>query len=112
MVEMTGEDLKTIGITVFGIRHRILKKIRELVHSSNEGEILNDLVIRYLWYTIDHSLLPMGVAKHTQGTQLIELSPDDKEFIDTSELVSGVCNQVGVVMSGYQLDAENDMSAS
>lgn len=54
----------------------------------------------------------MGVAKHTQGTQLIELSPDDKEFIDTSELVSGVCNQVGVVMSGYQLDAENDMSAS
>ena len=40
----------------------------------------------------------MGVAKHTQGTQLIELSPDDKEFIDTSELVGGVCNQMGVVM--------------
>ena len=32
---------------------------------------------------------PVGVAttKPTQGTQLIELSSDDKEFIDTADLV-------------------------
>ena len=38
----------------------------------------------------------MGVAtgKPNQGTQLIELSSDDKEFIDTADLVGVVCKFV------------------
>ena len=34
---MSNDDLQSIGITTFGIRHRILKKIKELLHGSTEG---------------------------------------------------------------------------
>ena len=38
LFEMTGEDLLTIGITQFGVRHRIMKKIRELVQGPSSGK--------------------------------------------------------------------------
>ena len=36
---MNSEDLQSIGITAFGVRHRLLKKIKELLHESGEGNI-------------------------------------------------------------------------
>ena len=38
LLEMTGEDLLSIGITQFGVRHRIVKKIKEVVQGNNNGE--------------------------------------------------------------------------
>ena len=35
---MNGDDLQSIGITAFGVRHRLLKRIRELVQGNNEGK--------------------------------------------------------------------------
>lgn len=71
LVDMTHEDLQSIGITAFGHRHRILKKVKELVH--NGGAQPSE---------------PVGVAsaKHV-GTRLIELSLTDKDFIAVSEEV-------------------------
>ena len=37
LAEMTGDDLQSIGISTFGVRHRILKKIRELMQGSSNG---------------------------------------------------------------------------
>ena len=71
LIEMSHDDLVSVGITAFGHRHKIIKKVRELVHT---GEV--------------EPAEPVGVAsaKHV-GTQLIELSPSDKEFIAVSEEV-------------------------
>ena len=71
LVDMTHEDLQSIGITAFGHRHRILKKVKELVH--NGGAKVAE---------------PVGVAsaKHV-GTRLIELLQTDKDFIAVSEEV-------------------------
>lgn len=38
---MTGEDLQSIGITAFGIRHRLLRRIKELLQEDNEGTVVN-----------------------------------------------------------------------
>lgn len=71
LVDMTHEDLQSIGITAFGHRHRILKKVKELVHNGGAK-----------------AAEPVGVAsaKHV-GTRLIELSVTDKDFIAVSEEV-------------------------
>lgn len=71
LVEMTHDDLQSVGITAFGHRHKIIRKARELVHS---GEV--------------EPAEPVGVAsaKH-MGTQLIELSSSDREFIAVSDEV-------------------------
>ena len=71
LVDMSHEDLQSIGITAFGHRHRILRKVKELVH--NGGAQPSE---------------PVGVAsaKHI-GTRLIELSLTDKDFIAVSEEV-------------------------
>lgn len=37
LIEMNGDDLQSIGITAFGVRHRLLKRVRELVQGNNEG---------------------------------------------------------------------------
>lgn len=72
LVDMTHEDLQSIGITAFGHRHRILKKVKELVQNGGAKPCE-----------------PVGVAsaKHI-GSRLIELSLTDKDFIAVSEEVS------------------------
>lgn len=71
LVDMTHEDLQSIGVSAFGHRHRILKKVKELVHNGGAK-----------------AAEPVGVAsaKH-MGTRLIELSLTDKDFIAVSEEV-------------------------
>jgi hypothetical protein len=81
---MNSEDLQSIGIKAFGIRHRLLKKIKELTHSSSDGNI-EFLIIRV--FTACSDVVP---PQPPQGTQLIELSTDNKDFIDTADLVGVV----------------------
>ena len=38
LVDMTHEDLRSIGITAFGHRHRILRSVKELAHSRGAGK--------------------------------------------------------------------------
>ena len=38
LVDMTHEDLQSIGITAFGHRHRILRSVKELAHSGGAGK--------------------------------------------------------------------------
>lgn len=38
LVDMTHEDLQSIGVTAFGDRHRILRSVKELAHSGGAGE--------------------------------------------------------------------------
>jgi tankyrase len=87
---MNSEDLQSIGIKAFGIRHRLLKKIKELTHSSSDGNI-EFLIIRV--FTACSDVVP---PQPPQGTQLIELSTDNKDFIDTADLMQKtVCEHDG-----------------
>lgn len=92
LIEMNGDDLQSIGITAFGVRHRLLKRVRELVQGNNEE------------YSVG-----VTTTKPTQGTQLIELSSDDKEFIDTADLMqSTICEhrddgKAGGVFDSYEI---------
>ncbi len=36
LIEMSNDDLQSIGITTFGTRHRILKKIKELIATPTQ----------------------------------------------------------------------------
>lgn len=71
LVEMSHNDLASIGLSAFGHRHKIIRKVKELIHNGGA-----------------ESAEPVGVAKaQHKGTQLIELSVTDKEFIAVSEEV-------------------------
>lgn len=37
LVDMTNDDLQSIGITAFGHRHKILKKVKELTQTGGAG---------------------------------------------------------------------------
>ncbi len=37
LVDMTNEDLQSIGISAFGHRHKILKKVKELTQTGGAG---------------------------------------------------------------------------
>ena len=115
LVEMSNEDLQSIGITTFGTRHRILKKIKELLTTPTYSEGIYHLLLRVypillktkvrligmmnltsfflfvLYYAIAHnsieSPVPVGVVSEKPGSQLIELFPYDKEYIGVSEMV-------------------------
>ena len=74
LMDMSHEDLNGIGITAFGHRHRILRKVKELAHSGGA-----------------EPAMPVGVATASHvGTQLIELAHNDKDYIAVSEEVGGV----------------------
>lgn len=72
LMDMSHDDLSSIGITAFGHRHRILRKVKEL--AQNGGA---------------EPSMPVGVstANHI-GTLLIPLSHSDKDYIAVSEEVS------------------------
>ncbi len=85
LMDMSHDDLASVGMSAFGHRHKIIRKVKELVHNGGA-----------------ESAEPVGVAKaqHT-GTQLIELSLTDKDFVAVSEEVCGVCVEgVGCVGVG------------
>ena len=113
---MSNEDLQSIGITTFGTRHRILKKIKELLTPPTYSEGIYHLLLHVypiilktkvrligmmnltssflfvLYYAIAHNSIeppsaPVGAVSEKPGSQLIELFPYDKEYIGVSEMV-------------------------
>ena len=68
LVEMKHDDLKDIGISAYGHRFKILKGIEKLKSNQVVGPSL-------------HNSLPQ------QGTILIDLLPDDPEYIMVEEQV-------------------------
>ena len=71
LMDMSHDDLCSVGVTAFGHRHKILRKVKELAHNGGA-----------------EPAVPVGVstAKHV-GTQLIELPVSDKDYIAVSEEV-------------------------
>lgn len=63
LAEMGHEDLKQVGITAYGFRHKLIKGMERLI-SSYGG----------LW-----------VTPSNPGTLLVDLLVDDKEFITVEE---------------------------
>ncbi len=74
LMDMSHEDLNSVGVTAFGHRHRIMRKIKELAQAGGAVPTIP---------------VGMATAKHV-GTQLIELLRSDKDFIAVSEEVRGV----------------------
>ena len=85
LVDMSHDDLSSVGITAFGHRHRILRKVKELAHNGGA-----------------EPAVPVGVATASHmGTQLIELAHSDKDYIAVSEEVrrmSAVCSGVSRIV--------------
>ncbi|XP_055849106.1 poly [ADP-ribose] polymerase tankyrase [Episyrphus balteatus] len=61
LAEMGHEDLKQVGVSAYGFRHKILKGIAQLRSTTGIGNNLNP------------------------GTLLVDLLPDDKEFVAVEE---------------------------
>lgn len=71
LADMSHADLSSIGVTAFGHRHRLLRKVRELAHTGGA-----------------EPGIPLGVATASHvGTQLIELPSMDKDYVAVSEEV-------------------------
>ena len=107
LVEMTNEDLQSIGVDAFGHRHKILRRTKEL--TSTEEELPGELHLSLpsllsaeferrecgCVLTAESSPAPqpgppdpVGVASAEHvGTQLIELLHTDKDFIAVSKEV-------------------------
>ena len=107
LVEMTNDDLVSVGVSAFGHRHKILRRTKELTTSTEEemGQYLFSAVACVaggceelgVCLTVESSPVPpppgppdpVGVASAEHvGTQLIELLHTDKDFIAVSEEVS------------------------
>ena len=72
LMDMSHDDLASVGVSAFGHRHKLIRKIKEMVRNGGA-----------------EPAVPVGMAtasKHV-GTQLIELSPSDKDYIAVSEEV-------------------------
>lgn len=107
LVEMTNDDLVSVGVSAFGHRHKILRRTKELTTSTEEemGQCFFSSVPCVaggceelgVCLTVESLLVPpppgppdpVGVASAEHvGTQLIELLHTDKDFIAVSEEVS------------------------
>ncbi|XP_055375005.1 poly [ADP-ribose] polymerase tankyrase [Condylostylus longicornis] len=62
LAEMGHEDLKQVGVSAYGFRHKILKGIVQLRQTTG-----------------------IGTANLNPGTLLVDLLPDDKEFVAVEE---------------------------
>ncbi|KAB7507404.1 Tankyrase-1 [Armadillidium nasatum] len=69
--EMGHEELKTIGINAYGHRHKLIKGIEKLSSQQRQDSLPR--------------VLSSGGGSAWQGTILIELSRDDREFIAIEE---------------------------
>ncbi|KAH9524840.1 Poly [ADP-ribose] polymerase tankyrase-2 [Bulinus truncatus] len=86
LVEMGHEELKEIGINAYGHRHKILKGVEKLIASKGVQNVV-------------------GVP--SQGTVLIDLSPDDPEFISVADQMISTLrdhkDNVGGVFNSYNI---------
>eukprot|EP00731_Ephydatia_muelleri_P020724 Em0013g451a len=96
LMDMTHEDLNSIGVTAFGHRHKIFKKIKEMSHTGGSTDTTEPLAV--------------VIAQHRgSSTPLVELSPTDKDFIAVSEeMQKTICDhrddgRAGGVFTSYEI---------
>lgn len=97
LMDMTHEDLNSIGVTAFGHRHKIFKKIKEMSHTGGSADTTEPLAV--------------AIAQHrgSSSTPLVELSPTDKDFIAVSEeMQKTICDhrddgRAGGVFTSYEI---------
>ncbi|XP_059179207.1 poly [ADP-ribose] polymerase tankyrase-1-like isoform X1 [Physella acuta] len=86
LVEMGHDELKEIGINAYGHRHKILKGMEKLIASKGVQNV---------------------VGAPTQGTILIDLMPDDPEFISVKDQMISTLrdhkDNVGGVFNSYNI---------
>ncbi|KAL5021726.1 hypothetical protein ScPMuIL_000881 [Solemya velum] len=86
LVEMGHEELKDVGINAYGHRHKILKGVEKLL--SGKGPQL-------------YSSLPH------QGTVLVDLTPDDSEYISVAEQMQSTVrdhkDNIGGIFNRYNI---------
>ncbi|XP_033757082.1 poly [ADP-ribose] polymerase tankyrase-1-like [Pecten maximus] len=89
LVEMGHDELKDIGINAYGHRHKILKGVEKLI-SGNKGQ---------------SSIL---AAVPHQGTVLVDLLPDDPEYISVDEQMQSTIREhkenVGGIFNRYNIN--------
>ncbi|KAK3589737.1 hypothetical protein CHS0354_021059 [Potamilus streckersoni] len=98
LVEMGHDELKVIGINAYGHRHKILKGIEKLMSGK---DLTDDSDIKTPRKVLGgQSYLP-------QGTVLIDLTPDDQEYISVEEQMQNTIREhkenVGGVYSRYNI---------
>lgn len=76
LVDMTQDDLQSVGVAAFGHRHRILKKVQELTQTG--GAEPNEPV---------GVSAAVGASGSQPQNQVIPLSPLDKDYIAVAEEV-------------------------
>jgi tankyrase len=107
LVEMTNEDLTSIGVSAFGHRHKILRRTKELTSATTTTE---EEEMETSPAPQPGPPDPVGVASAEHvGTQLIELLHTDKDFIAVYEEMQNTicphCNnaKAGGVFSSYDI---------
>lgn len=82
LAEMGHEDLKQVGVSAYGFRHKILKGIVAI--RATTGMSSNHLLYTWFVYIYDTFSIGLGQAQNS-GTLLVDLLPDDKEFLAVEE---------------------------
>ncbi|XP_048249327.1 poly [ADP-ribose] polymerase tankyrase-1-like isoform X1 [Haliotis rufescens] len=86
LVEMGHEELKDIGINAYGHRHKILKGVEKLISTKGAAVV-------------------SGVS--SSGTVLIDLTPDDPEYISVEEQMQSTIrdhkDSVGGIFNKYNI---------
>lgn len=87
LAEMGHEDLKQVGVSAYGFRHKILKGVASIRATTGslfvvftKSDWLNNTLI------FDRLDLFTGLGQSPNpGTLLVDLLPDDKEFLAVEE---------------------------
>jgi len=82
LAEMNHEDLKQIGVTAYGHRHKLIKGIEKLV--SGKGNNVNFTETKEKFCKLQITLAPAiwqpPPSVSSQSTVLVDISPEDAEF--------------------------------
>lgn len=85
LAEMGHEDLKQVGVSAYGFRHKILKGIAQLRTTTGQCAFFWVLIfVKLFVLTIRFSNTGLGLSPNP-GTLLVDLLPDDKEFLAVEE---------------------------
>ncbi|CAH1784886.1 unnamed protein product [Owenia fusiformis] len=90
LAEMGHDELKEIGINAYGHRHKVLKGVEKLISGGTTTQLLVN-----------------APGASTSGTMLIDLSPDDPEYISVEEQIQSTIREhkdnCGGVFSRYNI---------
>lgn len=86
LTEMGHEDLKQVGVSAYGFRHKILKGIAQLRATTGTCYLIVLIIISYLIFNYFRFFFAKGLGQSPNpGTLLVDLLPDDKEFLAVEE---------------------------